>query len=187
MPKWIDNRRGTEKGVCLGSISLGHRLSITASALILLLFWLCLAGLFSNPLEQPSAVEAGALAAVKDLSAIVISDPNFGLIGLTDCSPVSSTDTTVRHRHFPRATGINTLFSTIRLHLIAGDAFKDAFLTRRALTEYRYGLAAQHRLLDALRAATLHDGTGKDVNGRILNPTVVISHYGRIMRWYQAR
>ena len=77
MPKWIDNRRGTEKGVCLGSISLGHRLSITASALILLLFWLCLAGLFSNPLEQPSAVEAGALAAVKDLSAIVISDPNF--------------------------------------------------------------------------------------------------------------
>jgi hypothetical protein len=140
-------------------------------ALIVLLFCLGFTGLIGSYHEQRSAVEASALAAAKDLSAIVIDDPNFGLIGLSDSPPIG-TATAAGDGYDTSVTGINTLFGTIRLDLIIADTMQDPLMTQLALADYKNALVAQASLGTALNAAVALNGTGKDANGNVLNPTV---------------
>ena len=139
-------------------------------ALIILLFCLGFTGLIGSYHEQRSAVEASALAAVKDLSAIVIDDPNFGLIGLSDSPPIC-TATAAGDGYYTSVTGINTLLGTIRLDMIIADYLKDPIMTQLAQTDYTNALVAQQNLLTALNSAAGANGTGTDANGNVLNPT----------------
>jgi len=139
-------------------------------ALMILFFCLGFTGLIGSYHEQRSAVEAAALAAAKDLSAIVIDDPNFGLIGLSDSSPIG-TSSKAADGYYTPVTGINTLFGTIRLDMIIADYMQDPIMTQLATTDYNNALTAQKNLLAALTAAAAPNGTGTDVNGNVLNPT----------------
>src|SRR5579883_2106806 len=56
--------------------------------LAFMLFALSFARLLGTNHEQKSGIDAAALAAAKDLSRIVVDDPNFGLIGLSDSAPI---------------------------------------------------------------------------------------------------
>jgi len=139
-------------------------------ALMIMLFCLKFTGFMGSYHEQRSAIEAAALAAAKDLSAIVIADPNFGLIGLSDSSPIG-TATAAGDGYYMPVTGINTLLGTIRLDLIISDYLEDPLMKQLAMTDYNNALIAQKNLVTALTAAIANGGTGTDANGNILNPT----------------
>ena len=127
--------------------------------------------------EQRSAIEASTLAAAKDLSAIVINDPNFGYIGLSDSAPIG-TSTAAGDGYFTSVTGINTLLGTIRLDLIIADYLQDPIMTQLAMTDYCNALTAQQNLVTALTNACAANGTGTDANGNTINPTAdAISAY----------
>jgi hypothetical protein len=140
-----------------------------ALAMAILLFCLGFVGQLGSYHEQRSAIEASALAAIKDLSAIVIDDPNFGLIGLSDSAPTGK-NTAARDGYYTSVTGINTLFGTIRLDMIIADALQDPIMTQLATTDYKNALSAQKNLLNTLNSACLPDGTGTDIDGNTLNP-----------------
>jgi hypothetical protein len=138
--------------------------------LTVFLFYQGFTALTGDPHEQRSAIQAAALAAARDISAIVIDDPNFGLIGLSD-SPTVSNARASSNPYGPSVTGINTLLDVIRVHLIVADSLKNPIMTRQAIVDYNNCLAAQHHLLRALEAATSLNGTGVNANGTVLNPT----------------
>ncbi len=138
-------------------------------ALMIMLFCLKFTGFMGSYHEQRSAIEAAALAAAKDLSAIVIVDPNFGLIGLSDCSPVG-TATAAGDGYYTPVTGINTLLGTIRLDMIIATYLQDPVMTQLAQADYKNALVAQKNLVSALNAAVAPGGTLQNANGEILNP-----------------
>lgn len=139
-------------------------------ALLIMLFFLKFAGYMGSYHEQRSAIEAAALAAAKDLSEIVIDDPNFGLVGISDCSPTGNT-TAAGDGFYSSVTGINTLFGTIRLDLIIADYMQDPIMRQLALTDYNNALLAQQNLVKAINSAVTTGGTIIDVNGNVLTPT----------------
>ncbi len=73
-----------------------------------ILFMLGYVRILGSHSEQRTAIESAALAAAKDLSRIVVEDPNFGLISLSDAAPVG-TNTAAGDRYFMPVHGINTL------------------------------------------------------------------------------
>ena len=137
--------------------------------LMIMVFCLTFTGFMGSYHEQRSAIEAAALAAAKDLSAIVISDPNFGFIGLSDSSPIG-TATAAGDGFYTPVTGINTLLGTIRLDIIIADYLQDPLMKQLTLADYKNALIAQQNLSTALNAAIKTGGTGQDSNGNTLNP-----------------
>jgi len=127
-------------------------------ALLIMLFCVKFTGFMGSYHEQRSAIEAAALAAVKDLSAIVITDPNFGLVGLFDSSPIGS-NTVAGDGFDTSVTGINTLLGTIRLDLIISDYLQDPLMNQLAITDYNNALITQTNLVTALNAAIAPGGT----------------------------
>jgi hypothetical protein len=138
--------------------------------LAIMLFCLKFTGFIGTFHQQRTAIEAAALAAAKDLSAIVIDDPNFGLVGLSDSSP-TGTATVAGDGYYTPVTGINTLFGTIRLDMIISDYLQDPLMNQLAVNDYKNALVAQRNLVKALNNAIAPGGTGNDINGNVLNPT----------------
>ncbi len=138
-------------------------------ALLIMIFCLKFTGFMGSYHEQRSAIEAAALAAAKDLSAIVIVDPNFGLIGLSDASPIG-TATAAGDQFYTPVTGINTLLGTIRLDLIISDYLQDPLMKQLAMTDYNNAISAQKNLVAALNAAITPGGTITDINGNVISP-----------------
>ncbi len=62
--------------------------------------------------NSQSATEAAALACAKDLSRIVIEDPHFGFVSITDQAPGSRTVSSYGEPLSVR--GINTILASIR-------------------------------------------------------------------------
>lgn len=137
-------------------------------AIGIMFFCLKYTGFIGSYHEQRSAIEAAALAAAKDVSAIVIDDPNFGLIGLSDSSPIG-TNTSAGDNFYTPVTGINTLLGTIRLDMIAADYLQDPIMKTLVANDYQLALNAQQNLVAALKTA-IDGGTGFDVNGKVLDP-----------------
>ncbi len=59
-----------------------------AILIAILLFALGYTRLVGSSQEQRTAIEAASLAAAKEISRIVVNDPNFGYISLSDAAPV---------------------------------------------------------------------------------------------------
>ena len=62
--------------------------AVMAILIAILLFALGYTRLVGSNQEQKTAIEAASLAAAKEISRIVINDPNFGFISLSDAAPV---------------------------------------------------------------------------------------------------
>ena len=139
------------------------------AALMIMMFGLKYTGFMGSYHEQKSAIEAAALVAAKDLSEVVIDDPNFGLVGLSDSSPIG-TNTAAKDGFYTEVTGINTLLGTIRLDLIIADYLQDPVMSQIAQNDYTNAMVTQKNLVLALTNAIKLTGTATDKDGNTLTP-----------------
>lgn len=124
-----------------------------------------------NHARQTSAVESASLAAASDLARIVISDPHFGYIALTDYAPVGRAVKAEDGEPLP-AIGINTLWASCRSQLILAETIGNSELRDLALLELREANRATASLNSMLEAALRPGGSGRfhDINGVVVAP-----------------
>lgn len=119
------------------------------------------------------ALEAASLAAARDLSTIVIEDPRWGYVALTDHPPVG--DETVAEDGYPLpVTGINTIMATVRLELIVAHAVGTSEALDCAMTDLASARAAARRLGGALRASLSpgKEEKARDFHGKEIRPLI---------------
>ncbi len=154
--------------------SRGNTLALIAAVmagllLIILLFALGYTRLVGSNQEQRTAIEAASLAAAKEISRIVINDPNFGYMSLSDAAPVGKA-TAAGDNYFMPVFGVNTLMGTIRLDLIIADAMNNTAmktLAKRDLTNLK---SAKDTLIAELKSSLTGTGSSKDADGQAVNP-----------------
>lgn len=138
--------------------------------LLFLLFALGYVRMLGTNAEQRTAIEAAAIAAAKDVSRIVINDPNFGFVSLSDAAPVGrNTRAPAPDNFYMPVHGINTLMGTLRLDFIIADrlgsnTLKD--LVRRDLNNLK---AAKERLSAEIKDS-FHGTEARDLDGNIVDP-----------------
>lgn len=135
----------------------------------ILLFGLSFARFLGGHQQQITAIDAATLAVANDLNKIVVEDPNFGFISLSDYPPIGSA-TKAGDDYFLPVTGINALQATIRLNMIVADALNDKIMSAYALRDWDNANLARTRLVDALNQAVREGGTGTDIDGRTITP-----------------
>lgn len=120
--------------------------------------------------QERSAIEAGATAAATDLSRIVIEDPYFGFISLSDQAPVGKATTAGDNYYLP-VRSINTILATTRLDMIIANQFNSTVMRKCAEIDYQRCMAAKDNLVDALTKAVQPGGQGKDMDGNLVSPS----------------
>lgn len=144
--------------------------AITAGILVLiLLFALSYTRLVGSNQEQRTAIEAAALAAAKESSRIVINDPNFGYISLSDAAPIGKS-TTADDNYFMPVNGINTMMGTIRLDLIIAESLNNDTMRNMAKRDLANLKTAKDNLANEIRQALTGAGSSKDIDGNNVNP-----------------
>ena len=144
--------------------------AITAGVLIIiLLFALGYIRLTGSNQEQRTAVEAAALAAAKETSRIVINDPNFGYISLSDAAPIGKA-TAAGDNYFMPVNGLNTMMGTIRLDLIIAETLNNAAMKSLAKRDLANLKIAKESLGTEIRQALTGSGNSKDIDGNPVNP-----------------
>lgn len=121
------------------------------------------------------ALEAASLAAARDLSTIVIEDPRWGYVALTDHPPVG--DETLAEDGYPLpVTGINTIMATVRLELIVAHAVGTNEALDCARSDLASARAAARRLNSALRGSLDSSGKNKiearNIHGKKVQPLI---------------
>ncbi len=151
----------------------GNMLALMAACMvcfmILLLFALSYVRLLGSHGEQKTAIDSAALAAAKDLSRIVINDPNFGYIGFSDSAPVG-TGTKAGDNYYMPVSSINSLMGTIRLDLTIANAINNPemkALAQRDLTNLK---TAKDALIAQMNSAMLPGGVAHDGDGANVTP-----------------
>lgn len=163
LPK--DCRRNSSSGNTLVLI-----VAVMAGILTLvLLFALAYTRLLGGNQEQRTAIEAASIAAAKDLGRIVINDSNFGYVGLSDAAPVGTATAAADGYSMP-VFGLNTVTGTIRLDLIIADKTNNATMKYFCKKDLANLKSAKDKLTTALQAALLPGGSGKDIDGNIVEP-----------------
>lgn len=150
------NTQGNTLVICIG---------LVVALLTVGIFALQFTRILGSEQEQRTAIEAAALAAAGDLSRLVIDDPYFGYISLSDF-PANGTGTTAGDNYSLPVQSINSVLATNRLMNIIADWLNDPVLQKYASRDYDYALAAQARLLDACRDAIQPGSFAKDYNGK---------------------
>jgi hypothetical protein len=137
--------------------------------LVILFFSLSMIRMVGSHQEQKTSIEAAALAGANCLSRIVIEDPNFGLVSLSDSPPVG-TATAAGDNYYVEVRSISSILATVRLDMIIADKLKSSAMQQYARTDYQNALAAHERLLNAIKAAVAPGATSKDKDGNLLSP-----------------
>ncbi|HEY9733461.1 MAG TPA: hypothetical protein V6C89_16195 [Drouetiella sp.] len=168
--------------------SLKRRKARGGSLILVLAFFFIVIGLsffclrFTRMLathqEQRTAVEAAALAAAHDLSRVVIEDPNFGFISLSDSAPTGKA-TTAGDNYYVEVQSINSLLCTVRLDMIIADKLNDSLMTKLALNDYANAIAAKDSLVAALHNCIDNKVAMNDLDGKPIDP------YGDAANAYQ--
>lgn len=143
--------------------------AVMAILIAILLFALGYTRLVGGNAEQRTAIEAASLAAAKEISRIVVNDPNFGYISLSDAAPVGKA-TAAGDNFFMPVYGLNTIMGTIRLDLIIADSMGNStmkMLAKRDLTNLK---TAKDTLITELKTSLIGGGSSKDVDGQVVNP-----------------
>jgi hypothetical protein len=126
--------------------------------------------------EHKTAVEAASLAAAQDLSRIVIDDPNYGFIALSDYPPIGKATLAGDGEPLP-VLGINTILATARLDTIIANEIGDETLKTLARHDTQNARTAANRLcnvlLQAMQESLSEQSEPKDLDG---NPVRVYSH-----------
>lgn len=139
--------------------------AITVGLVVALIFF-CLnyARLLGSNSEQKKAIEAAALAAASDLSAIVIPTPEFGYVSLSDQAPIGKV-TVAGDRFFLPVRGINTIIGTTRVDaLVAAELYKidnSPVWTELVQLDLDNTKSVITQLTDVLKAACTPTGTAQ--------------------------
>jgi hypothetical protein len=118
-----------------------------------------------------SAVEAASLAAAEDLSKIVVNDPYYGYVALSDYAPIGKYAVAADGEPLP-VLGINTIVATARLQMLIADQAGNAELRILAQEDVE---AARHaaELLSSALNASIDPQSGyqaHDCDGNIVRP-----------------
>ncbi len=118
-----------------------------------------------------SANEAAALAAASEVGRIVINDPHYGFIGLSDASPIGKATIAGDGEALP-VTGINTIVATARLDYIIAMGTGSNDLIEEARLEAEEANRAALVLSNTVRAALQKNSKQKffDMNGSEIHP-----------------
>jgi len=143
--------------------------AVMAILIIILLFALGYTRLVGSNQEQKTAIEAASLAAAKEISRIVVNDPNFGYISLSDAAPVGKA-TAAGDNFFMPVYGVNTLMGTIRLDLIIAESMNNTTMKNLAKADLANLRQANDRLISELKQALNGTGNSKDADGQTVNP-----------------
>ena len=119
--------------------------------------------------QQVTAMEAASLAAANAVSRIVVDDPYFGYISLSDYPP-NHKGTKAGDNFFLPVTGINTLVATVRLDEIVVDKLNDPTMKSCADRDYTNMLASKDKLLAILKASLDDTAPSYDVDGNQIKP-----------------
>jgi hypothetical protein len=119
--------------------------------------------------EHKTAIEAAALACADDLSRIVIEDPNFGFIGLSDAPPTQA-GTIAGDGYFTSVQSINTLMARIRLDMIIADKLQNATMSNLLVNEYQLARQTANRLASTVAGAILPGGWANAADGSVVRP-----------------
>src|SRR5574337_1254203 len=135
--------------------SQGSMLALTSAMsatvlMALLFFFVRTSQITGGYSEQRTQIEAAALAAARDMGSIVINDPHFGYIGLSDSAPVGQI-TLAPDGFATPVTGINTLLANVRLDLYLADSFGDQIMQQRAAEDYENAVTARNNLVNAMK------------------------------------
>ncbi len=156
--------------------SRGNTLALIVAVMVvlvaILLFALAYTRLMGSSQEQRTAIEAASLAAAKEISRIVINDPNFGYISLSDAAPVGKA-TAAGDNFFMPVYGLNTIMGTIRLDLIIADSMGNSAMKTLAKRDLNNLKTAKDSLVAELKTALNGTGNSKDVDGQIVNPYTI--------------
>lgn len=161
---WLGKSKSRTRGNTLVLI-----VAVMAILIAILLFALGYTRLVGSNQEQKTAMEAASLAAAKEISRIVINDPNFGFISLSDAAPVGKA-TAAGDNYFMPVFGINTLMGTIRLDLIIAESMNNNTMKNLAKRDLTNLKQAKDNLVTELRQALTGAGNSKDSDGNVVNP-----------------
>jgi hypothetical protein len=102
--------------------------------------------------QNSSNAQAAALVAAQELSRIVISDPNWGYISLSNHPAIGKNTLAPDGEPLP-VLGINTILATARLECLIAEKLNDEDLRTLAHEDARTARAAALRLSNALQDA----------------------------------
>jgi len=117
------------------------------------------------------AVESAALAAAVDLGKIIVNDPHYGFVALTDQPPTGKATVSQDGQEQP-IQGINTILATARLQMLVAQESGNAELIALAEQDSIAANDAAHLLSKALDTALAGDINNPvyDCNGQAVNP-----------------
>lgn len=117
-----------------------------------------------------NALEAASLACANDISSIVVNDPYWGYVALTDHPPIGE-DTLAEDNEPLPVTGINTIIGTVRQELILANQIGTNEAIEFAMEDVAAARQTQRRLEEEIREALLSpESQAKDFNGRLVQP-----------------
>lgn len=152
----------------------GNMLALTMTIIVFVVLPLAYFSLeFSRMLgahqQERNAMEAGATAAATDLSRLVVEDPYFGFISLSDQAPVGKGTTAGDNFYLP-VHSINTLLATNRLDMIIADKLNSTVMRKLADMDYQRCMTAKDLLVTELNKAVQPGGQGRDMDGNVVSP-----------------
>lgn len=120
--------------------------------------------------QAEAAAEAASLAAARELSSVVVLDPNYGYIALSDYAPSSCALVADDGKPLP-VTGINTLLATARTSMLVAKNLNNEEYLRLARLDASRTRAAARRLVVALKLALKEDSRAPlNKDGRPVRP-----------------
>lgn len=137
---------------------------------LFVLFTLTAPHMISND-RVKTAVEGAALVAGNDLSRIVINDPNFGYVSLSNYPPVGKSTCANDGRPMP-VIGINTLVGTCRQNAIIADILQNETMNRLVDNDLDALGATVDDLNSTLNKSLTAASGGRfyDLDGKSVNP-----------------
>jgi hypothetical protein len=114
-----------------------------------------------------SDIESVSLLVANDLAKIVINDPHFGFVSISNRPPIGNATLAADGEPCP-VTSINTLMATIRLDSIIAHESGGNDLCQLADTDYNHAKQTTRLLQSTLNLATKAKPTGEcfDMNGK---------------------
>lgn len=121
--------------------------------------------------QHATAIEASSLAAAQAIARIVVEDPNYGFIALTDYPPIGQATIAGDGEPLP-VLGINTVVGTARLDMIVAHELGDETMKMLAKKDVENARAAARRLTEVLKKSLRPGGDplAKDLDGQPVTP-----------------
>jgi hypothetical protein len=123
-----------------------------------------------------NVIEGASLVAANDLSKIIINDPNFGFVSLSNYAPIGSATRAADGEPLP-VVGINTLVGTLRQNTILARALGNATMGMLADSDRGKLQLTMRDLNMALSDSLCGAGNFTDIQGEQIDPYEDVANY----------